>query len=44
MIRRRIGVRTVLTDLEHRGASRSLVSLFNREPGTPRLVLLVSPT
>jgi uncharacterized membrane protein len=33
-----------LADLERRGAPRSLVSLFNQELGTPRLVLLVSPT
>ena len=32
-----------LADLEH-GGDRSLVSLFNEEAGTPRLVLLVSPT
>ncbi len=33
-----------LPDLEHPGRSVNLVTLFNRGTGTPRLILLVSPT
>jgi hypothetical protein len=33
-----------LPDLQHPGRAHSLVALFNRSAGTPRLILLVSPT
>jgi hypothetical protein len=33
-----------LPDLEHPGRSVNLVTLFNRGTGTPRLILLISPT
>jgi hypothetical protein len=33
-----------LPDLEHGGRQTSLVGIFNHDVGTPRLVMLVSPT
>ena len=33
-----------LPDLEHAGSSQNLVSLFNQDAGTPRMILLISPT
>lgn len=33
-----------LPDLEHAGRSQSLVALFDRDAGSPRVILLISPT
>ena len=35
---------TLLVDLEHRGRTPALFTLFNADQGEPRLVLLISPT